>query len=116
MNSSVGTEVQFGKGKGGSVSMCGSPQRVCGAREIDELAGRPAAHGAGLAAELLEAVTKGAPEGCSRLLTSVRSPRAVAFYRWQGWTQATHASPEGRGIVVFLGPCHPARTLTALPL
>ncbi|MFF4398539.1 GNAT family N-acetyltransferase [Streptomyces sp. NPDC001480] len=89
---------------------------LCGAREIDELAVRPAAHGAGLAAELLEAVTKDAPEGRSWLLTSVRSPRAVAFYRRQGWTQATHPFPEGRGIVVFLGPCHPARTLAALPL
>lgn len=46
----------------------------------------------------------------------LRSPRAVAFYRRQGWTQATHPSPEGRGIVVFLRPCHPARTLAALPL
>jgi hypothetical protein len=46
----------------------------------------------------------------------LRSPRAVAFYRWQGWTQATHPSPEGRGIVVFLGPRHPARSLAPRPL
>ncbi|MFG2934955.1 GNAT family N-acetyltransferase [Streptomyces sp. NPDC048282] len=89
---------------------------LCGAREIDELAVRPAAQGTGLAGELLTAVTEDAPEGRSWLLTSVRSPRAVAFYRRQGWTQATHPSPEGTGIVVFLGPRHPARTLAAPPL
>nr|WP_260327226.1 GNAT family N-acetyltransferase [Streptomyces sp. TLI_185] len=86
------------------------------AREIDELAVRPAAHGMGLAAELLEAVTEDAPEGRSWPLTSVRSPRAVAFYRRQGWGPATHPSPEGTGVVVFLGRCHPARALASLPL
>lgn len=45
------------------------------------------------------------------LLTSVQSPRAVAFYHRQDWTQATHPSPDGKGIVVFLGPRHPARAL-----
>ncbi len=89
---------------------------LCGAREIDELAVRPAAHGTGLAAQLLEAVTQDAPQGRSWLITSVRSPRAVTFYRRQGWTQATHPSPEGKGIVVFLSPRHPARALAALPL
>ncbi|MFI9542452.1 GNAT family N-acetyltransferase [Streptomyces sp. NPDC052016] len=89
---------------------------LCGAREIDELAVRPAAHGTGLAGELLDAVTEDAPEGRAWLLTSVRSPRAVAFYRRQGWAQATHTSPEGRDIVVFLGPRHPARSLADLPL
>ncbi|MDX2661108.1 GNAT family N-acetyltransferase [Streptomyces stelliscabiei] len=89
---------------------------LCGAREIDELAVRPTAHGTGLAAELLEAVTEDAPDDRSWLLTSVRSSRAVAFYRRQGWTQATHPSPEGTGIVVFLGPQHPARFLAPLPL
>ncbi|MFJ3895388.1 GNAT family N-acetyltransferase [Streptomyces sp. NPDC090083] len=90
--------------------------RLCGAREIDELAVRPTARGSGLAAELLEAVCQDAPGGRSWLLTSVRSPRAMAFYRGQGWAQATHPSPEGSGTVVFLGPCHPARFLTAPPL
>ncbi|MFC8345105.1 GNAT family N-acetyltransferase [Streptomyces sp. NPDC057280] len=84
---------------------------LCGAREIDELAVQPSARGTGLAADLLEAVTDDTPEGRSWLLTSVRSPRAVAFYRRQGWTQATHPSPEGTGIVVFLGPHHPATAL-----
>ncbi|MEU7420350.1 GNAT family N-acetyltransferase [Streptomyces antibioticus] len=89
---------------------------LCGAREIDELAVRPVARGTGLAGDLLAAVTEGAPGGRSWLLTSVRSPRAVSFYRRQGWTQATHPSPEGRGIVVFLGPRHPARALAPQPL
>lgn len=89
---------------------------LCGAREIDELAVHPGAHGTGLAADLLQAVTEDAPEGRSWLLTSVRSSRAVAFYHRQGWTQVTHPSPGGTGIIVLLGPRHPARSLAALPL
>ncbi|MEU6285825.1 GNAT family N-acetyltransferase [Streptomyces sp. NPDC047028] len=96
------------------------PQRtaewLCGAGEIDELAVRPAVQGTGLAAELLEAVTADAPEGRSWLLTSVRASRAMAFYRRQGWTQATHPAPEGEGVAVFLGPRHPAGVLAAPPL
>lgn len=84
---------------------------LCGSREVDELAVRSDARGTGLAAGLLEAVTADAPEGRSWLLTSVRSGRAMAFYRRQGWTQATHPSPDGNGIAVFLGPRHPARAL-----
>ncbi|MFF3333532.1 GNAT family N-acetyltransferase [Streptomyces sp. NPDC002888] len=89
---------------------------LCGAREIDELAVRSSARGTGLAAELLEAVTEDAPEGRSWLLTSLRAPRAMAFYRRQGWTQATRPSLDGKGIVVFLSPRHPARSLAALAL
>lgn len=89
---------------------------LCGAREIDELAVRADARGTGLAADLLEAVTEDAPDGRSWLLTSIQSPRAMSFYRNQGWTQATHPSPDGKGIAVFLGPRHPARSLTTLPL
>lgn len=89
---------------------------LCGAREVDELAVRPAAHGAGLGTALLEAVTADAPGGRSWLLTSARSPRAVSFYRRQGWTQATHPSPAGDGVVVFLGPHHPAKSLAVPPL
>ncbi|MGH4029977.1 GNAT family N-acetyltransferase [Actinomycetota bacterium Odt1-20B] len=89
---------------------------LCGAREIDELAVRPAAQGSGVAAALLDAVAAGAPGGRCWLLTSVRSPRALAFYRRRGWTQVTHPSPGGRGIAVFLGPCHPAAaSLAAAP-
>lgn len=71
---------------------------LCGAREIDELAVRPDARGTGLAAGLLEAVTADAPDGRSWLLTSVQSGRAMSFYRRQGWTQATHPAPGGKGI------------------
>ncbi|MGN5377149.1 antibiotic biosynthesis monooxygenase family protein [Streptomyces lasalocidi] len=40
----------------------------------------------------------------------------MTFYRRHGWPQATHPSPEGKGIVVFLGPRHRARALAAMPL
>ncbi|MER7403695.1 GNAT family N-acetyltransferase [Streptomyces sp. NPDC000070] len=88
---------------------------LCGSREVDELAVRSDARGTGLAAGLLEAVTADALEGRSWLLTSVRSEGAMAFYRRQGWTQATRPSPDG-DIVVFLGPRHPARSLAARSL
>ncbi|WP_407566448.1 GNAT family N-acetyltransferase [Streptomyces sp. 184] len=87
---------------------------LCGALEIDELAVAPAAHGTGIAARLLEAVIADAPEGRAWLLTSVQAPRALAFYRRHGWTQVTHPSADGKGIVVFLGPGHPARSQAAL--
>lgn len=89
---------------------------LCGAFEVDELAVRPGAHGSGLAGDLLEAVTEGAPEGRAWLLTSVQAPRAMAFYHRQGWAQTTRPSPDGKGIIVFLGPRHPARDLVPLPL
>ncbi|MET8635246.1 GNAT family N-acetyltransferase [Streptomyces sp. NPDC004074] len=91
-------------------------QWLCGAREVDELAVLPGARGSGIAARLLEAVTNGAPGGRSWLLTSVGSTRALAFYRRQGWVQATHPCPRGTGIAVLLGPRHPARALAAQPL
>ncbi|MFD5448052.1 GNAT family N-acetyltransferase [Streptomyces sp. NPDC127100] len=89
---------------------------LCGALEIDELAVRTTARGTGLAADLLAAVTAHAPDGRAWLLTSVQNSRAMAFYRRQGWAQVTHPSPDGKGIVVFLGPRHPARSLAPLPL
>ncbi|PIM69643.1 GNAT family N-acetyltransferase [Streptomyces sp. JV178] len=88
---------------------------LCGALEIDELAVRPGARGRGVAGELLAAVTADVPGGRSWLLTSNRSLRAVSFSRHRDWTQATRPSPDGQGIVVFLGPRHPARSLAALP-
>ncbi|MFE9704580.1 GNAT family N-acetyltransferase [Streptomyces sp. NPDC005930] len=88
---------------------------LCGALEVDELAVRGAARGTGLAGDLLEAVTAHAPDGRAWLLTSVRNGRAVAFYRRRGWTQVTHPCPAGEGVVVFLGPRHPARFLAPLP-
>lgn len=89
---------------------------LCGAREVDELAVLPDHQGNGIATELLAAVTTDAPKGRAWLLTSVRSAPALAFYRRQGWTQATHPAPEGQGVAVFLGPRHPARRLAARPL
>ncbi|MEU3027881.1 GNAT family N-acetyltransferase [Streptomyces incarnatus] len=89
---------------------------LVGARQLDELAVRRDARGTGLAARLLETVTADAPGGRSWLVTSVRSGRAMSFYRRQGWTQATHPSPDGRGVAVFLGPRHPARSLAPQPL
>ncbi|MDN0200668.1 GNAT family N-acetyltransferase [Streptomyces sp. S.PNR 29] len=86
---------------------------LCGAREVDEIAVRPAAHGTGIGSALLEAVTADAPEGRSWLLTSTQAPRTVAFYRRRGWTRVTRPSPDAGGIVVFLGPRHPARSLAA---
>ncbi|MBG0851588.1 GNAT family N-acetyltransferase [Streptomyces spinoverrucosus] len=62
-------------------------------RRSPELAVRADARGAGLAGKLLEAVTADAPEGRSWLLTSVQSPRAMSFYRHQGWTPATPPVP-----------------------
>ncbi|MFE7278114.1 GNAT family N-acetyltransferase [Streptomyces sp. NPDC057623] len=89
---------------------------LVGASETDQLAVRSRARGTGLAGELLEAVIADAPEGRAWLLTSVRSGQAMSFYRRQGWTQATHPSPDGKGIVVFLGPRHPARSQVARPV
>ncbi|MFD5799837.1 GNAT family N-acetyltransferase [Streptomyces sp. NPDC127020] len=89
---------------------------LCGARGIDELAVRRTDRGSGLAGRLLDAVTEDAPGGRAWLLTSVRSGRALAFYRRRGWTQVTHPSPDGRGIVVLLGPHHPARFAAPPPL
>lgn len=40
----------------------------------------------------------------------------LAYHRRHGWTQATRPSPGGKGIVVLLGPHHPARSLAPLPL
>ncbi|MET7677758.1 GNAT family N-acetyltransferase [Streptomyces seoulensis] len=96
------------------------PERIgawlCGALEVDELALRPSAQGTGLGARLLDAVTHGCPEGRAWLLTSQRSARAMSFYRHLGWHQATHPCADGDGLVVFLGPRHPARQLTVQPL
>ncbi|MER8029971.1 GNAT family N-acetyltransferase [Streptomyces bauhiniae] len=89
---------------------------LCGALEIDELALRPAAQGTGLGARLLDAVTRDCPEGRAWLLTAQRSARAMSFYRHLGWHQATHPCADGDGLVVFLGPRHPARHLTVQPL
>lgn len=83
---------------------------LCDARETDELAVRAAFRGTRLAAELREAVTADAPEGRAWLLTSARSPRAMAFYRRLGLTPATHPSPEVRA-----SPCSSAHAIPPGP-
>jgi GNAT superfamily N-acetyltransferase len=89
---------------------------LCGAREVDELAVRPAARGLKLGAGLLDAVTGDVPDGRCWLLTSVRAREALAFYARAGWRQATHPSAEGTGVAVLLGPHHPALGELARPL
>lgn len=83
---------------------------LCGAREVDELAVSTRARGAGLGARLLGAVTADRADGRCWLLTSVAAGGAVAFYKREGWTQATHPAPGGAGHAAFLGPRHLART------
>ncbi|MFJ3495313.1 GNAT family N-acetyltransferase [Streptomyces sp. NPDC086091] len=82
---------------------------LCGALGVDELAVRPTAHGTGIATALLTTVTTTAPDGRAWLLTSLRNPRALAFYAREGRTRTTHPALAGDGIVVLLGPRHPAR-------
>ena len=55
----------------------------------------------------LDAVTAGAPEGRSWLLTAARAGAAAGFYRRLGWHQATHPGADRRGVIAFLGPRHP---------
>ncbi|WP_240649290.1 alanine--tRNA ligase [Streptomyces sp. Z26] len=80
---------------------------LCGAREIDELAVLPDHQGNGIATELLATVTTDAPKGRAWLLTSVRSAPALAFYRRQGWTQATHPAPRATGSPCSSAPATP---------
>ncbi|MEU2560819.1 GNAT family N-acetyltransferase [Streptomyces longispororuber] len=87
---------------------------LCGGREVDELAVLPDTHGLGLGRTLLAAVTRDAPDGRCWLLTSADAA-AVRFYERLGWWQATRPAPDGNGIVVLLGPDHPARAAAAPP-
>ncbi|MEV0642036.1 GNAT family N-acetyltransferase [Streptomyces sp. NPDC050619] len=90
---------------------------ACGAREIDELAVRPAMCGTGLAGRLLEVVASDAPKARSWLLTSVRLGRAMSFYRRHGCRKTAIPLPSGEGglPVAWVGPHHPARTAATLP-
>lgn len=96
----------------GHVAKALGPERVtawlCGARVVDELAVAPAARGTGAAAALLTAVTEGAPGGRCWLLTSVRAEAALRFYRREGWRRVPVEVPGRAGLVVLLGPGHPA--------
>ncbi|MFK4065465.1 GNAT family N-acetyltransferase [Streptomyces sp. NPDC029674] len=79
-----------------------------GARQVDELAVRPSAHGLGAGRALLAAVTRDAPDGRCWLLTASHAGDAVRFYRRVGWQQITHPAPDSGDVAVFLGPGHPA--------
>ncbi|MEU2677420.1 GNAT family N-acetyltransferase [Streptomyces sp. NPDC007107] len=81
---------------------------LCGALEVDELAVSPDARGAGLGAALLSAVTEAAPDGRCWLLTSVHAEATLRFYRRAGWHQVPVSVPGRAGLVVLLGPRHPA--------
>ncbi|MFJ8748481.1 GNAT family N-acetyltransferase [Streptomyces sp. NPDC102441] len=98
----------------GHVAEALGPERVtewlCGALEVDELAVAPGARGAGLGAALLSAVTEAAPDGRCWLLTSVHAEATLRFYRRAGWHQVPVPVPGRAGLVVLLGPDHPAGT------
>lgn len=99
----------------GHVAEALGPDRVgdwlCGALEVDELAVAPEARGTGLGAALLAAVTEAAPDGRCWLLTSVHAGATLRFYRRAGWRQVPVPVPGRAGLVVLLGPGHPAAHL-----
>ncbi|WP_405549414.1 GNAT family N-acetyltransferase [Streptomyces globisporus] len=82
---------------------------LCGALEVNELAVAPEAHGGGLGAALLDAVTGPAPGGRCWLLTSVRAEAALRLYERTGWQRVGTAVPGKAALVVLLGPRHPGR-------
>ncbi|MEU1126888.1 GNAT family N-acetyltransferase [Streptomyces sp. NPDC005899] len=81
---------------------------LCGAVEINELAVAPGARGAGVGAALLTAVSEGAVDGRCWLLTSTHAGASLRFYRRAGWHQVPVPVPGRAGLVVLLGPDHPA--------
>ncbi|KPC84944.1 GNAT family N-acetyltransferase [Streptomyces sp. NRRL S-4] len=81
---------------------------LCGGLEVNELAVAPAARGTGLGAALLSAVTETAPDGRCWLLTYAHAEAALGFYRRAGWHPVPVAVPRRPGLVVLLGPDHPA--------
>ncbi|MFJ3904813.1 GNAT family N-acetyltransferase [Streptomyces sp. NPDC090025] len=81
---------------------------LTGALEVDELAVAGRGRGSGLGGRLLAAVTEDSPGGRCWLLTSAAADRTVAFYERAGWLIANRPVPEGTGLVVLLGPRHPA--------
>ncbi|MET8726596.1 GNAT family N-acetyltransferase [Streptomyces parvus] len=82
---------------------------LCGALEVNELAVAPEAHGGGLGAALLDAVTGPAPGGRCWLLTSVRAEAALRLYERTGWRRVDAPVPGKAALVVLLGPRHPGR-------
>ncbi|MFI7287025.1 GNAT family N-acetyltransferase [Streptomyces anulatus] len=97
----------------GQVAVALGPGRtrawLCGALEVNELAVAPEAHGAGLGAALLHAVTGLAPDGRCWLLTSVRAEAALRLYERAGWRRVEAPVPGSGALVVLLGPRHPRR-------
>ncbi|MFJ9058974.1 GNAT family N-acetyltransferase [Streptomyces sp. NPDC102409] len=81
---------------------------LSGAVEVDELAVAPDARGTGLGADLLAAVTRAAPDGRCWLLTSAGAEATLRFYRRAGWHRVPVPVPGRAGLVVLLGPEHPA--------
>ncbi|MEV8225041.1 GNAT family N-acetyltransferase [Streptomyces sp. NPDC079167] len=96
----------------GHVAEALGPDRVrdwlCGGLEVDELAVAPEARRTGLGAALLSAATESAPDGRCWLLTSVHAGATMRFYRRAGWHQVPVPVPGKAGLVVLLGPRHPA--------
>ncbi|MFI0933189.1 GNAT family N-acetyltransferase [Streptomyces sp. NPDC021019] len=82
---------------------------LCGALEVNELAVAPEAHGTGIGAALLHAVTGPAPHGRCWLLTSVRAEAALRLYERVGWQRVAAPVPGAAALVVLLGPRHPQR-------
>ncbi|GAB2924863.1 GNAT family N-acetyltransferase [Streptomyces sundarbansensis] len=82
---------------------------LCGALEVNELAVTPEAHGCGLGAALLDAVTGAAPGSRCWLLTSVRAEAALRLYERTGWRRVGAPVPGRAALVVLLGPRHPGR-------
>ncbi|KOU03670.1 GNAT family N-acetyltransferase [Streptomyces californicus] len=97
----------------GQVAEALGPERtrawLCGALEVNELAVAPEAHGAGIGAGLLKAVTARAPGGRCWLLTSVRAEAALRLYERTGWRRVAAPVPGKAALVVLLGPGHPGR-------
>jgi ribosomal protein S18 acetylase RimI-like enzyme len=62
-------------------------ERLCGAREVDELAVHADHRGGGIAARLLDASI--GPGERAWLLTAPHADVALGFYRRLGWTELT---------------------------
>ena len=75
--------------------------------EVDELAVRPEARGAGLGKRLLAELTADAPHGRAWLLTAPAATGTVDFYRRSGWHEVPGVPASNKSITVFLSPTHP---------
>lgn len=82
--------------------------RFIGCTEVDELAVRPDASGAGIGRRLLNTVAP-VPGPPAWLVTKRSAEAAVALYRSSGWEEFTAMTPAGAELVVFATPT-PARS------